>query len=261
MVAAFRRIAALIAWGAIASAGPARADGPTMFEVDHALQARRPIREAIRPTAPEALEIAPKLAGIGITGAGAGRVIGSRPNRENDEAVEWRVDVKDGSAPETGFLQPAALQAALAKIGSQLGPEARFIRLVVGSNRIWITIGDPRQPGKLTAYQYVDGVVSERDDPTFDAINRGFDDQWFWRLDAVTPAFFSALAALEARAKSRVDMPAGVIELITFSKDRRWHPTNTELFVEVRVVADGNRRDITRFGLDGRDLSPDDLNR
>lgn len=248
-----RRIAALIVWGAIASAGPARADGPTMFEIDHAPQTPLQLREAIRPTAPETLDIAPKLAGIGIIGGGVGPVIVSHPNGENDEALEWRVDAKDGSAPETGFFQPAALQAALAKIGSQLGPEARFVRLIVGSQRIWMTIGDLRQPGKLAAYEYFDGLLSERDDPTLDASNRGVDDQWFWRLDAVTPVFFSALAAIEARAKSRVKMPAGAIELIVFSKDRRYQPTNTELLLDVRVVTDGNRRALAQFGLDGRD--------
>jgi hypothetical protein len=260
MVAAFRRMA-LIAWGALASADPARANGPTMFEVDGATQAHRQIREAICPIAPEALEIAPKLAGIGITDGGVERAIVSRPNRENGKAVEWSVDVKSGSAPETGFFQPAALEAALAKIGSRLGPEARFLSLIVGSDRIWITIGDLREPRKLAAYEYFDGVVSEGDDPTLDAINRGFDDQWFWRLDAVTPAFFSTLAALEARAKTRVNMPAGAVERITFSKDLHHHPTNAELLVEIRVVTDGNHRDITNFGLDGRDFSPHDLDR
>lgn len=259
MIAAFRRIAALIAWVALASAGPARADRLPSFEVDSAPQAHRQIGEAIGPTTPEALESAPKLAAI-IDG-GVERAIVSRPNRDNGEAVEWRVDVKSGSGPETGFFQPAALEAALAKIGSRLGPEARFLRLVVASNRMWITIGDPREPGKLAAYQYFDGAVSESDDPTFDAANRGFDDQWFWRLDAVTPAFFSALEALEARAKTRVDMPAGKVELIIFSKDRHYHPTNTELVVEIRVVTDGNHRDLAMFGLDGRDLSLHDLDR
>ena len=254
MVAAFRRVAALIAWGAFTSAHPARADGSALFEADRAPQAHRQIGEAIGPTATEAPESALKLAGIGIAEGGVERAIVSRPDRENDKAVEWRVDVKTAGAPDAGFFQPAALEAALAKIGSRLGPEARFLRLVVASNRMWITIGDPRDPQKLAAYQYSDGVVSESDDPTFDAANRGFDDQWFWRLDALTPAFFSALEALEARAKTRVNMPAGAVELIIFSKDRHYKPTNTELLVEVRVVTDGNHRDLTMFGLDGRDL-------
>jgi hypothetical protein len=252
MIAAFRRIAALIAWVALASSGPAGADRLPTLEADSAPQAHRQIREAISPTTPEALERAPKLAAI-IDG-GVERAIVSRPNRDNDEAVEWRVDVKSGGGPEAGFFQPAALEAALAKIGSRLGPEARFLRLVVASNRMWITIGDPREPGKLAAYHYFDGVVSEADDPTSDAANRGFDNQWFWRLDAITPAFFSALEALEARAKTRVKMPAGAVEMLIFSKDRHYHPTNTELVVEIRIVTDGNHRDLTMFGLDGRDF-------
>jgi hypothetical protein len=42
----------------------------------------------------------------------------------------------------------------------------------VASDRIWITISDPHEPRKLAAYQYFDGVVSERDDPTSDAVKR-----------------------------------------------------------------------------------------
>jgi hypothetical protein len=120
IIAAFRRIATLIAWGAFAFVGPARADGLATFEADSAPQAYRQIREAASPTGPRALEIEPKLAGIGITGGGVERAIVTRPNHENDEAVELSLDVKSGGMPETGFFQPAALEAALAKIGSRL---------------------------------------------------------------------------------------------------------------------------------------------
>ena len=143
----------------------------------------------------------------------------SRPDRENNKAVKRRAEVRSGCGPETGFFQPAALEAALAKIGSRLGPEARVLRLIVGTDRIWITMGDPREPRKLAGYDYFDGVLSERGDPTFNEANRRFDDQWFCGLDAVTPAFFSAL---EARAKTRVKMPADKLEMIILSKDRNY---------------------------------------
>ena len=217
---------------------------PTARRRPTARSVRRPVRPGQEPSKSR------RSSQGCITGGGVERAIVSRPNHEDDEAVELSLDVKSGGMPETGFSSPRRSEPPLPR--SDLGCSGRrdffassWRRTGSGSRSAIHTNRENWPPTSILTASSPSATTRR---PTRSS---DFDDQWFWRLDAVTPH-----SSMRSPRSKRGPRPGSTCRpaLITFSKDRHYHPTNTELLVGIRVVSDGNHRDITKFGLDGRDL-------
>jgi hypothetical protein len=142
----------------------------------------------------------------------------------------------EGRRVRADMFDGATIEQALATIGKEFGPAVRILEITFDRERMTVTADDPRKPGSIASFLYDKGAFDRLSSP-MTAVS-DFKPDWLFTLQEARPVAAPLITGLKAQTLARLKLDGAVIDRITLSRSKLFHPQNKALLLEIRIEAE-----------------------